>query len=131
PRGVIIMGRILIVLAALITMGTAANAATTLAAGGIFAGTTQNTAVCYLYNAGNSAVSVRGSIVQQFIGPVPLTVNQCGAPLAAGAICGIAAKAVNNAPYACKFVISPDGAAVRGALELRNGLTVLKNVELR
>jgi hypothetical protein len=124
------MGRMLIVLVALITMGTAANAAT-LAAGAIFGGPTQNTAVCYLYNAGGSPVSVSGSqIVQQFIGPVPLTVNQCGASLVAGGICGIAANAVNNAPYACKFVIS-DGVAVRGTLEIRSGLTVLKNAELR
>jgi hypothetical protein len=123
------MVRILIVLVALITMGTAANAATTLAAGAIFGGPTQNTAVCYLYNAGGSPVSVSGSqIVQQFIGPVPLTVNQCGASLVAGGICGIAA---NAAPHACKFVISPDGGAVRGTLEIRSGLTVLKNVELR
>jgi hypothetical protein len=125
------MGRILIVLVALITMGTAANA-TTLAAGAIFGGPTQNTAVCYLYNAGGSPVSVSGSqIVQQFIGPVPLTINQCDVPLVAGGICGIAANAANNAPYACKFVISPDGGAVRGTLEIRSGLTVLKNAELR
>ncbi|MCI0467802.1 MAG: hypothetical protein L0Y57_12480 [Beijerinckiaceae bacterium] len=125
------MERVLIALAALITMATAANAAT-LAAGGIFAGTTQNTAVCYIYNSGTTAVSiVDRRIIQQFVGPVPLTVNQCGASLAAGAICGIAANAVNNAPYACKFDVIPSAAAVRGVLELRNGLTVLKNVDLR
>jgi len=114
-------------------MGTAAHAIT-LAAGAIFGGPTQNTVVCYLYNAGNSSVSVSGSLVQQFVGPVPLTINQCtGGVLAAGGICGIAANAVNNAPYACNFVISPDAAAVlvRGTLELRNGLTVLQNEQLR
>jgi len=128
------MGRIFtLVLVALITMGTAANAATTLAAGAIFGGPTQNTAVCYLYKRRRVLrSSVSGSqIVQQFIGPVPLTVNQCGCVAVAGGICGIAANAVNNAPYACKFVISPAGGAVRGTLEIRSGLTVLKNAELR
>lgn len=115
----------------LLGLGAAANA-TTLAAGGIFGGSAQNAVVCYIYNSGSTGVSIiQEAIIQQSVGPVPLTVNQCGASLAAGAICGIAANAINNAPYACKFDISPNTTAVRGEMELRSGLTVLKNLELR
>jgi hypothetical protein len=125
------MGRTLIVLVALLTMAGAANA-TTLAGGAIYGGPTQTTAVCYLFNAGNSTVSVSGSeIVRQNTGPVPLAQNNCGT-LAAGGICAILANVGNVGSDACKFVISPDGAAVRGTLEIRNsGSTVLQNEELR
>jgi len=63
PKGVIIMGRSVIVLVAIITMGTAVHA-TTLASGAIFGGPTQTFAVCYLYNAGNSAVTANSLSAQ-------------------------------------------------------------------
>jgi hypothetical protein len=109
------MGRVLILLVALITMGTAANA-TILATGALFGASTQTTAICYLYNAGGSTVTVESSqIIQQNHGPITLSSNNCSA-LAAGAICAISANIVNNVGHACKFVISPDGAEVRGTL---------------
>ena len=48
------MKRIATVLAALITMGTAANA-TTLASGASFRGPTQNNAICYIFNTSISS----------------------------------------------------------------------------
>jgi hypothetical protein len=60
------MNRIPIIFSALITMGTAANA-TTLAAGGMYGGPTQNTAVCYLFNSGSTTVSIsQSAIIEQF-----------------------------------------------------------------
>ena len=101
------MRRVPILFAALITMGTAANA-TTLAAGGIFGGTTQNTATCRLFNSGASAVSIlTRQIIREGTGPLPLTFNFCGGALAAGAICTIQVNSIGNAvSHACKFVIN-------------------------
>jgi hypothetical protein len=124
------MGRILIRLVALMTLGTAANA-TTLAAGAMYGAPTQTTAVCYLFNAGNSTVSVSGSAIVSPSGPVSLTSNTCGSQ-SGGTTCFIIAPINKDLAYSCKFVISPDGAAVRGTLEIRNGSsTVLQNAALR
>jgi hypothetical protein len=131
------MGRILIILVALITMGTAANAATTLVSAPILGGPTQNLVVCYLYNAGNTAVSVSGSIHNHFLGSLPLTFNGCGLqPLAAGAFCNMNANPPNSAAYACEIVVSPSGTAVRGTLmighnDTTSGFTPLNTTELR
>jgi hypothetical protein len=139
------MRRALTVLAGLITMGTAANA-TTLAAGGIFGGTTQNLANCVLYNAGDSNVSVLDILIAStFVGRVPTSFNNCLGVLHPGAICNVQANIKNDASHACKVVFSPNGAAVRGVLVISSAanissqttgrndsaITVLQNVELR
>jgi hypothetical protein len=108
----------LAMLAALTTMGTAANA-TTLAAAG-YGGITQNTADCILYNAGTSKVSVSGAkIASVFSGSLPLTFNNC-ASLAAGAFCTVQANIVNNnISHACQVDVS-SSLDVRGSLVIRN-----------
>ena len=124
------MGRIVIVLAALISMGTAANA-TTLVSGAIYA-PTQQSAWCILYNGGGTAVSVSGRITNQFLGSLPLAFNGCTQPLAAGAFCGILANIPNKAANACTFVV-PSGQAVRGTFLITTGsnYTPLTTSELR
>jgi hypothetical protein len=128
------MNRIATVLAALITMGTVANA-TTLASGASFGGPTQNNAICYIFNAGSSPVTIVGTveIISQFSGVLPLSFNGCGTnrALASGAICNVNANIANNNPHACKVVITPDGGLVRGNLSIRAGSTVLQITDFR
>jgi hypothetical protein len=115
------MGRILIILVALIAMGTAAHAQTTLAAGGLFGGPTQNVALCYFYNAGTSPVTVTGGeIVQETSTVLPLAGNNCVAPLTPGKICRFFATPISTVfTHACKATITPDATDVRGTLEIR------------
>lgn len=127
------MGRILIMLVAVITMGTAAHA-TTLAAGLLYGGVTQETAVCYVYNAGDSTVSV--SEIKIIAGNValPLVQNTCGT-LAAGGSCFALVRPINrDSAHACKAVVPLNGANVRGTLDIRTGANdglVLQTEQLR
>ncbi len=126
------MRRILIVPVALITMGTAAHAAI-LAAGALWGGSVQDTAVCYVYNAGLSPVTVAGAqIIRQNFGAIPLLTNNCGF-LPPEGICAFAANIVNFVAHGCKVVVLPDGAAaaVRGTLDIRHGGTELQSEQMR
>lgn len=104
-----------------------------LAAGAAYGGPSQTVAACYVYNAGAGPVSiVSRSIFREPNVAQALFFNSCGAALAAGSSCGIAANIVNNAAHSCRFVVSPSGADMRGSFELRDGTTrVLNNVEMR
>jgi hypothetical protein len=125
------MRRTLVSAALLLGLNTAAHA-DVLATGAIFGGPTQNLAICYLYNAGTSAVTITNNqIIRQNFGPVvPLGFDNCGT-LSAGGICAIYAAAVNTAAHACKFVITESASEVRGVLEIRSGGTVLNSSDLR
>ena len=106
--------------------------ADTLAAGAAYGGTAQTLANCYLYNAGTGPVTVTSNvIIREPNVSVPLTFHNCAA-LAAGSICAIAANIQNNVAHACRMVISPGGADVRGTLEIRDASgRILNAVELR
>jgi hypothetical protein len=111
---------------------SAAARADILATGAMFGGNTQNGVVCYLFNAGTGPVTVvSNQIIKEPNISLPLVSDTCGVLLAAGNTCGIAANIVNNAAHSCKFVVSPSGADVRGVMEVRSGLTVLQNSNLR
>lgn len=129
-----IMRRTLAITAILLGLSTAAHAAI-LAAGSMYGGSTQNTAVCYLFNAGTWPVTFLSKQIFREGQPVVnlvLNFDSCGAVLARNSSCAIA---VNNiaagAAHGCKFVLSQTAAEVRGTFEARSGLVVLKNVELR
>lgn len=123
----------IIALAALLGTAAAAQAADTLAAGTIYGGPTQATAVCYFYNAGNTTLSLVGPHMADANGSVlTLAVNQCGATLLPGRACGIAADIAGNQIYSCETVVSPSKANARGILEVRDSKQVtLQNIELR
>jgi hypothetical protein len=114
-------------------VGTTAHAQQILSGGPLFGGPSQFRAVCYIYNSGTTTLSLSGTqIASQFGQVMPLVVNECGATLAAGRGCGIAADIANNLPYTCKTVVSPNKNTARGVLEVRNSAQVsLTNVELR
>jgi hypothetical protein len=104
-----------------------------LAGGAIFGGFNQQLAVCYLYNAGGSTVTVTSnSIVQQGVAtPLVLNFDNCGT-LAAGATCVIQAPIVNNLAHSCRMVVTPSGSDVRGNFDVRTTAgVILNNSELR
>ncbi len=129
-----IMRRIFATTAILLGLSVTAHA-DILAAGSMYGGPTQNTAVCYLFNGGTGPVGiVSNQIFREGQPAVNLLLNfdSCGATLAPNSSCGIAVNNIANGfAHACKFVLSPSAAAVRGGFEARAGLTVLKNMELR
>jgi hypothetical protein len=114
-------------------IGTTAHAQQILSAGPLFGGPSQARAVCYIYNSGTTPLGLSGTQIASQFGVVQtLVVNQCGAALAPGQACGIAADIANNLPYTCKTVVSPNKSTARGVLEVRNSSQVsLTNVELR
>jgi hypothetical protein len=130
------MGRILIGLVALITMGAAAPAAAgntvTLAAGGLFGGSTQTGALCYLYNAGVNSVTVTNvQIIEEPNIVLPQDGNNCctGTPcsgiLAGGNICFFAAAPISSGvAHSCSAAVTgllPGAPYIRGTLEIRTG----------
>ncbi len=116
-----------------LVLATTAHAQQVLSAGTIYGGPAQTRVVCYIYNSGGAAVNLAGTRLTDQTGAVqPLVVNQCGAVLAAGQACGIAAVAAGNTVYACRTVVSPNKSTTRGILEVRNvNQVTLQNVELR
>ncbi len=117
------MGRVLIVLVALITMATAANA-TTLAAGGLNGGPTAGAAFCYLFNAGSSPVTISAQAIFREGDATPLSLaGFCPVTLNAGTICRFFTPIVAGAANACKVVVDPDASTVRGTLEIRTNTT--------
>jgi hypothetical protein len=133
-RGGIIMGRILIGLVALITMGTAAHAVT-LAAGPLYGGSSQTVAVCYLFNAdyANSVTVRRPEIISGGGTSLPLTVNNCPSTLAAGKTCNFYVNPITNTQaFGCRVIVSGTGTNVQGTLDIRSSLgTVLQVEQLR
>ena len=123
--------QVITVMALLLGLNVAAHA-DILATGMMYGGPTQNNAICYLFNAGTGPVTVvNNQIIRQSSDILPLTVDNCGV-LAVGTTCAIAVGSITNGlPHACRFVLSPSGADVRGVLEIRAGGIVLQNSELR
>lgn len=129
-----IMRRIFATTAILLGLSVTAHA-DILAAGSMYGGPTQNTAVCYLFNGGTGPVGIVSNQIFREGQPavnLALSFDSCGATLAPNSSCGIAVNNIaNGAAHLCKFVLSPSADNVRGGFELRNGLVVLTNVDLR
>ena len=120
-----------LIIAVLFGMSVSGQAAI-LASGSIFGGTTQNLAICYLFNGSNAAVGISNVqiFVQTSTSPVSLSGNNCGLTLLPGATCVFSATALNDRTYSCKAVTST-AAGVRGNFELRGGSTVLERADMR
>jgi hypothetical protein len=127
------LGLVAVAVAAFLAMGTNAHAQQLLAAGSLYGGPAQVRAVCYFYNAGTLPVSLLTPQITDQNGTfVPLVINQCGASLAAGTVCGIAGNIANNSTYSCSTYVAPDATTVRGILEVRDSnQNPLLNIQLR
>ena len=126
----------IIAVAGLVAMVAPAEALETLAGGALFGGPSQTRAICYFYNAGNQAVTIKGMQIRDRFGTIkPLVINECGpsgSSLGKGVSCGIAANIVNNLPHSCKVRVDPSKDEVRGVLEIRDGSqNVLQSIDLR
>jgi hypothetical protein len=116
-----------------VTFAAGAQAQQILSAGALFGGLTQSRAVCYVYNSGNSHLTLTGFRITTPDGIALFPArNECGATLPPGRSCGIAADVGNITSYNCRVVVSPSKESARGVFEMRNSRgTSLINVELR
>lgn len=119
--------------AAVVLFGSAMQAHADTLAGVMWGGPTQSAAICYLFNMGPGAVSITSKAVYAETGGTrPLGNDTCGTSLAAGAICAFGASIPSGGANACRVVLSPSGANVRGEMDIRDSSGVILNsVELR
>ena len=103
-----------------------------LAAGTIYGGPTQVTAVCYLFNAGTTGVVITSIAIYDEVGNAyPVVSNNCSGSLAMHRSCRTVAHIFDGIPYACRAVASITS-NLRGNLELRDASGyVLNSQQLR
>lgn len=98
-----------------------------------------NQIVCYLANAGSSAITVSGPKIMDASGTVSTnTVNSCGSSLPGGRVCVWAVDLPANTPFAryqCRVDLSSKANA-RGSLDLRvrglaAGPSVVFSIDMR
>ena len=122
------------VAAAVMAWAGTAVAGDLLAAGGLYGGPGQVWAVCFVYNAGDTSLTLAGAkIVSESGAGAGNYPNSCNGSLAAGASCKVVGYSVfDTNAYACRVTVSPSKAAARGMLQLRdNQQRVLASVALR
>jgi hypothetical protein len=126
--GVIVMGRILIVLVALITMGTAASAVEILLSGPIHGSSSQNNATCYFFNGSGFNLSAPTIEIIGSSGVMPIAYSNCASGVLARSFCGIAVNPIApNDAYACKITVpGQPNILLRGTMEVRIGNTTLQ-----
>lgn len=101
-------------------------------AGVMFGSSGQAEAVCYLFNAGPGAVNITAKSISDENAEVSLKGNSCGASLAQGKTCFFAAWILDGRAHACRAILPPSGANVRGTFDVRDSSSnVLGQVELR
>ena len=117
---------------AILSLSGAAQAADILAAGGLFGGPGQTSAVCFVYNGGLTNVTLTPLRIYGATGfALPPISNTCGTTLAPGTICRVVV-AVDNLPYSCRTSVSPAKTDTRGMFEVRDvNDVILQNMALR
>jgi len=117
-----------------ISGGSIAHADNTIA-GVLFGSPNQNSAVCYLFNTGSSAVAITSKYLtaENGGGKYALTYDSCKTSISAGKVCAFQATLGSaNGGVACSVTLSPSGASIRGELEIRDsGAYHISNVILR
>jgi hypothetical protein len=122
----------LAVAVALMSASLVANADTLSGVG--WGGPRQVQAVCYLFNAGPGTVHITSKAIYPEFGTTlpPIVYDSCATSIAPTTICAVVATIPGEGGNACRFVLSPSGANVRGKLEIRDGSReVLTGIELR
>jgi hypothetical protein len=85
-----------------------------LVSGAVFGGPTQKRVACQVANAGTTPITIVQTVIfSQFSTSVPLSFNNCNAPLGPNRICTFQAAAINQA-YSCKVLIVGPKTNVRG-----------------
>lgn len=108
-------------------------AAELMAAGGLYAGQSQAVALCSIFNGGSAAITLSGFKILGSNGATALQLGTtCSSTLTAGSTCRIWTGITATDTYACRVMVGPSKAAVRGTFELRNSnQNVLGRIELR
>jgi hypothetical protein len=123
----------LVAVSVLCCIGTAAHA-DILAGGPIYGGNTQTTAVCHVFNTGSTtaAFSLVGILGENGVG-LPLTRNSCSPFLHAAESCSFAATISSNSAYSCQIVLANGTSKtdLRGSFDIRDGSSILINIELK
>ena len=109
-------------------MQPSAQADFVLAAGGVYGGSTQHKAYCYIFNAapGKSVSVVNTEIIHENGTSIPLSDNTCASSPTLGAkrTCLFSAVIQSNATYACRVAIGGKKAQtpVRGTMDIRDNV---------
>ena len=125
-----------ILLAATIVVGmTSISHADTIASGPVFGSTAQGVAVCYIFNASTSNLTVSSiKIIREPDGvALPVVTNNCPpTPFGPGGICRTVSNVSSTNVVACRATVSSKANA-RGSLEIRNSpnTATLNSQELR
>jgi len=115
----------------LLVTSLSAQADVLLATGGVFGGSVQNKAYCYVYNGSTKKPIgiVRSEIVRQdgIVLPIDPKDNTCDVAgsdlphaLSPSQTCIVASKIQNDAAYGCRIVLKQKSRTVRGTLDIRD-----------
>ena len=109
-----------------------ADAVQIFGAGAIYGSDAQVTGVCYLFNAGDTTVTIYSIAIFDEVANdyVPVS-NSCGATLLKHRTCRTVARVFSGIAYSCRATVS-SAVYLRGSLELRDTAgTVLSNTPMR
>ena len=125
------------VLLACVLLASASSAYGTpgvIAGGPIFGSGAQTDVVGYVFNAGDTDVTVTPTMIDQFGTVVVPNSGNCQNPVQPNGTCYVEGLVINTIGYACTVKVSPAKQAknVRGSIELRaNHIQVVANSPLR
>jgi len=98
-------------------------------------GLRQNAVICNIFNAGPGDVTITSIQILNKSGTAYQVTpggSNCGTVLSAGTSCGYGVSVNNIGVNACRIVINPSGANVRGLMTVRDSSeNVIASVELR
>ena len=108
------------------------EAASIFAAGPIYGSAAQVTGVCYIFNAGETAVSITSILIfDEVANDYSVVSNNCGTSLAKHRSCRTVARIFEGGAISCRATVS-NATNLRGSLEVRDADgTVLNSVQLR
>ncbi len=116
---------------AAVIAGATPAAAETLSSPPIFGGFRQTAVVCYLFNAGTSAITISKLVIYTESGAIAGQTGTCPAKLQPNKTCQLAPVVVSNTAHICKVTLS-DKANARGSVEVRDANSnILARADLR
>src|SRR5262249_11865098 len=99
---------------------TPAHAGQIFAGGPIYGSPDQETGVCYIFNAGETAIVITSiAIYDEVANDYPVVSNNCGASLAKHRSCRTVSRIFGDSAYSCRAVVG-SATNLRGSFELRD-----------
>ena len=128
------MNRILVLtMAGLLALTSAASAATQISSPPIFAATTQRRAECILGNIGAKPIVVKEVKIVGLFGGSLTTSGNCGGRLQPSFVCSVFASNIDDTnPFACTATVEGSDKDLRGSVMLLDESSrVIRSAELR